>query len=585
MKGFIMATDFRYNAAVVQDFREARRKADIQEVLARFTGQNTQLLAYDEVREKLKIKGSAECGLEDIPLDSIVGSVGRYADFTRDFLPREPVSESRWVHIKMAATDQTGLDPIEVYQIGEAYFVRDGNHRVSVARDLGATHIQAYVTEIRTRVPLERDTKPDELILKAEYAEFLEYTHLDELRPEADLSVTVPGQYPILAEHIEIHRYFMGLDFHRDIPYEEAVTHWFDTVYCPVTLVIRERGVLDSFPDRTEADLYLWLTEHRAALEKELGWQFNSDDAAIDLLNQNSPKPGNVVSRLGEKLLETISLDTLESGPPTGQWRAERLAAHRADRLFTEILVPLNGEASGWCAFEQALSITQKESARLRGLHVIPAEADRDKPGALAIQAEFQRRCQEAGVPGELAISSGDVAGQICDRARWVDLVVVNLAHPPPPQPLARLSSGFRTLLQRSPRPVLAVTQSVTSLNSALLAYDSSPKAEEALFVATYLAGQWKIPLVVLTVLDARHPAPPLALEHAQKYLEEHGVQAIFISRYESVAATILKVAAEQECDLLIMGGYGHKPVMQVVVGSTVDQVLRESPKPVLICR
>jgi len=580
-----MATDFRYNAAIVQDFRDARRRADLQEILARFTGQNTQLLSFDEVREKLKIQGSAECGLEDIPLDAIVGSVGRYADFTRDFLPRDRVSEMRWVNVKMAATDLVGLDPIEVYQIGEVYFVKDGNHRVSVARQMGATHIQAYVTEIRTRVPVERNTKPDDLILKAEYANFLERTHLDELRHAADLTLTVPGQYPILAEHIDFHQYFMGLDLKRDIPYEEAVTHWYDTVYLPITQVIRERGVLDSFPGRTEADLYLWLTEHRAALEKELGWQFDSEATAVDLLNQRNPKSGNVVSRLGEKLLETISLETLESGPPTGQWRAERVAARRADRLFTDILVPVNGEPRGWFALDQAILIAQKESAGLRGLHVVATEADCDSPEAQAVQAEFKRRCQSAGVRGELAFSSGEVANQICDRARWADLVVVNLAYPPPPQPLARLSSGFRTLIRRSPRPVLAVPQDAAPLKKALLAFDSSPKAEEALYVATYMAGQWKIPLVILTVLDARVPVPPETLERAQNYLEQHGVQALLVAKYAPIAETIIEVAEEQGCDFLIMGGYGHKPVMEVVVGSAVDQVLRESCKPVLICR
>ena len=580
-----MATDFRYNASIVQDFRDARRRADLQEILARFTGQNTQLLSFDEVREKLKIQGSAECGLEDIRLDAIVGSVGRYADFTRDFLPRDRVSEMRWVNVKMAATDQIGLDPIEVYQIGEVYFVKDGNHRVSVALQMGATHIQAYVTEIRMRVPVERDTKPDDLILKAEYANFLERTHLNELRHAVDLNLTVPGQYPILAEHIDFHHYFMGLDFKRDIPYEEAVTHWYDTVYLPITQVIRERGVLDSFPGRTEADLYLWLTEHRAALEKELGWRFDPEAAAIDLLNQRSPKSGSVVSRLGEKLLETISLETLESGPPAGQWRAERLAARRADRLFTEILVPVNGEAHGWFALDQAILIAQKESAGLRGLHVVATEADCDSRYAQAVQAEFKRRCLAAGVQGELAFSSGEVANQICERARWADLVAVNLAYPPPPQALARLSSGFRTLIRRSPRPVLAVPQAASPLNKALLAFDNSPKAEEALYVATYMAGQWKIPLVVLTVLDARVPVPPETLERAKHYLEQHGVQALFVAKYAPVAETIIEVADEQGCDFLIMGGYGHKPVLEVVVGSAVDQVLRESCKPVLICR
>jgi nucleotide-binding universal stress UspA family protein len=118
-----------------------------------------------------------------------------------------------------------------------------------------------------------------------------------------------------------------------------------------------------------------------------------------------------------------------------------------------------------------------------------------------------------------------------------------------------------------------------------LLAYDNSPKAEEALYVATYMAGQWKIPLVVLTVLDARVPVPPETLERARQYLEQHGVQALLVAKYAPVAETIMEVADEQGCDFIIMGGYGHKPVLEVVVGSAVDQVLRESCRPVLICR
>jgi hypothetical protein len=270
-------------SAAIDDFHKARSLAALKEILARITGESTQLLSFDEVRQKLKVKGSYDKGLRDIPLDAIVGSVGRYNDFTRDFLPKQDVDETRWARVKVAATGLVGLDPIEVYQIGDVYFVKDGNHRVSVARQLGATHIQAYVTEIRTRVPLTPNVKPDDLILKAEYADFLEKTRLDEYRPQSDLNVTGPGQYPILLEHIDMHRYFMGLDYQRDVSYEEAVTHWYDHVYLPIVQIIRERGILRFFPDRTETDLYLWIAEHRAALEKELGWRINPEDAAIDL--------------------------------------------------------------------------------------------------------------------------------------------------------------------------------------------------------------------------------------------------------------------------------------------------------------
>ncbi|HID61952.1 MAG TPA: universal stress protein [Anaerolineae bacterium] len=552
--------------------------------MARLTGKSADLLSYEEVRQKLKARGTATQRLEEIPLDAIVGSVGRYTDFTRSFLPRQDSDEERWARVKVKVTDLGGLPPIDVYQIGEAYFVRDGNHRVSVARQLGATHIEAYVTEVRTKVPLSPDTQPDDLILKAEYADFLEHTHLDELRPEADLSVTVTGQYRVLEEHIEVHRYFMGLEQKREIPYEEAVGHWYDEVYLPVVQVIRERGILRDFPGRTETDLYLWVSEHRAALEQALGWEVGPEAAATDLAARFSPRPQRIVARVGEKILDALTPDELEAGPPPGQWRREQLAARRDDRLFADILVSVSGEETSWYALEQALEVTRREGGRLRGLHVVPSEAQRDSEEAQAVRAEFKRRCEAADIPGELAVVVGGIARKICERARWTDLVVVNLAHPPAPQPVARLSSGFRTLIRRCARPVLAVPGASSRLDRALLAYDGSPKADEALFVATYLSGRWNIPLVVVTVIETGHTTAE-TLARAQRYLETHGVQATFVKESGPVAEAILETAKEHESDLIVMGGYGLSPVLEVVLGSAVDQVLRTSQQPMLICR
>jgi nucleotide-binding universal stress UspA family protein len=176
------------------------------------------------------------------------------------------------------------------------------------------------------------------------------------------------------------------------------------------------------------------------------------------------------------------------------------------------------------------------------------------------------------------------VARKICERSRWTDLVVVHLAHPPAPQPTARLGSGFRSLIRRCPRPVLAVPDAPFPLERALLAYDGSPKAEEALFVATYMAGQWGIPLVVVTVVETGRTTAE-ALARAQEYLETHGVEAAFVKESGAVAEAILRTAEEQASDLIIMGGYGFSPVLEVVLGSAVDQVLRESRRPMLICR
>jgi hypothetical protein len=299
----------------IQDFRDARRKASLRALMARLTGESAELLSFEEVRLKLKAQVSARRTTQEIPLAAIVGSVNRYEDFTRDFLPRATVDEDRWARVEMATYSLEGLPPIEAYQIGQAYFVSDGNHRVSVARRLGATHIQAYVTEVHSRVPLTPDVQPDDLILKAEYANFLEATHLGELRPQADLSVTAPGQYERLVEHITVHRYFMGLEQQREISLPEAASHWYDTVYTLVVQAIHMRCLLCDFPGRTETDLYLWLAEHRAALEKELGSQITPEQAASDLAVQFSPRPKRVAARLGTKVPQP-PYPLLEGGPP-----------------------------------------------------------------------------------------------------------------------------------------------------------------------------------------------------------------------------------------------------------------------------
>jgi nucleotide-binding universal stress UspA family protein len=200
------------------------------------------------------------------------------------------------------------------------------------------------------------------------------------------------------------------------------------------------------------------------------------------------------------------------------------------------------------------------------------------------VRAHFNQRCGAAGASGKLTLAVGTVLGQLCERVRWTDLVVANLAYPPSPRPLAKMGSGFRTLLRNCPRPVLAVPGKASSLSRALLAYDGSAKAEEALFVATYLASRWQIPLVVVTVMEGGRATPDTP-DRAQEYLATCGVQATFVKEDGLVAEALLRAAEDHQSDLVIMGGYGHSPVVEVVLGSAVDQMLRESRKPVLICR
>jgi nucleotide-binding universal stress UspA family protein len=297
-----------------------------------------------------------------------------------------------------------------------------------------------------------------------------------------------------------------------------------------------------------------------------------------------SEEPSLASERRNERVLDTLQMDTLVDGPSPGRWRHERLKNHQAEHLFSEILVPVNGMPEGWYALDQAILIAQQENAQIHGLHVIPTEEQKNDPTALAIQQEFDTRCSQANIEGSLVLAVGEVTQIICHRARWTDLVVTNLAYPPAPQPLLKLGSGFRQLIQRCPRPLLATPQIVSPLDQALLAYDGSPKGREALFVATYLAGRWKASLSVVTVLNNGHISNQ-TIDEARQYLDKHGIQAEYRQDKGPVAETILGVCKELQSNLLIMGGYGYTPVLEIVLGSTVDQVLREAHKPMLICR
>ena len=178
----------------------------------------------------------------------------------------------------------------------------------------------------------------------------------------------------------------------------------------------------------------------------------------------------------------------------------------------------------------------------------------------------------------------GRVARKTCERAHWADLVVLGLTYPPAPEPIAKLSSGFRTLVRRCATPILAVPGTFTPLSHPLLAYDGSPKAKEALYVATYLAARGQVPLVVVTVVEGGSVTPD-TLAEAGEYLEAQGVQATLVQEYGPVPDVVLRAAQEYDSDLILMGGYGHGPVFEVVLGSAVDKVLRSSRQPVLICR
>ena len=578
---------FTGRALVAEDFRLARRRAALQSIVARLTGKSAELLSYEDVRQKLRGRETASPKLKDVPLDAIVGSAGRYKEFTRDFLPRKTVNADRWIRVKMAMVGARGVPPIEVYRIGDVYFVLDGNHRVSVAREMGLTQMEAYVTEVKTRVPLSANVRPDELIVQAEYLDFLERTQQDVLRPEADLRLTASGRYPILLEHIDVHRYYLGLEQARTIPYAEAFTSWCDSVYMPVVQVIRARGLLRDFPERTETDLYLWISQHRGELEQALGWQVSTESTARDLKPHRASAHRSIPAR--ERLLKVLTLRhegmARPGRPPEDQRQTpgQPQTPHaREGHVVDDLLVAVDGEASGWNALEQAFLVARREKARVLGLHVVPTAARRSDNQAKAIEAEFEQRCRHANIAGRLAIDVGKTAETICKRARWADLVITGLVPPAQAGIRTRLGSEFRTLMRCCPRSVLVVPGAQGAPKCALLAYDGGPRSEAALYAATYLAGWWALSLAIVTVSDSVARAERIQAP-ARSYLEKHGVEGEMAPRAGPVAQTILREADTRASDLILMGGYGSIPLVEAVLGSTVDEVLRLSKRPVLI--
>ena len=183
-----------------------------------------------------------------------------------------------------------------------------------------------------------------------------------------------------------------------------------------------------------------------------------------------------------------------------------------------------------------------------------------------------------------MVLERGAVSEAICSHGRWTDLVVVELRHPPLPQMAGRLSSGFSAILRRCSRPVLAVPGEPSALQRPLLAYDGSPKAKEALFVSAYLSARWELPLVVVTAGESEGEAEAI-IDDARFYLIARGISATYVTRRGEPAEAIRETAEATGRDLIVMGGYGFQPLLELVRGSTVEQVLRWRRWPVLICR
>lgn len=252
-----------YQSIANEDFWNSYRRAFWRKLVTNILGKENQLLPYDAVRAELPFLGQRYLGLQTIPLDKIVGSVGRYRDFDRAFLPINKSNNQRWINIQVARYEDVELPPIDVYKIGDVYFVKDGNHRVSVARKRSQFSIDAIVTEIDVPISLTSDIGLAEIQQKRTYAEFIQQTRLAQHRQNVDLELSLPDEYGRLLDHIQKHQFYLGLEQSQSVSFETAVLSWYDTVYLPLVNEIKSNELDKQFPNRTLTDLYWWVSEYQ----------------------------------------------------------------------------------------------------------------------------------------------------------------------------------------------------------------------------------------------------------------------------------------------------------------------------------
>jgi hypothetical protein len=256
------------------DFNNARNRAFFSRIQNFMNTDRDKLLSFHNVKEILKPKNQVYRGMQSVPIALIVGSEGRYRDFNKAFLPRRSHLRARWMRVDLARLENIDLPAIQLYEIGGVYFVRDGNHRVSVARSQGVEQIDAEVISLSSEINITPQMTSDELkaaVVEYEKKIFYEKTGFGELTGFYDLDFTMPGRYDVIYNHILVHKYYMNEGQEEEIPFSDALVSWYRNVYQPIAQIIKEQWLTLNFPGRSTADLYVWIVKHWDFLKKKYG--------------------------------------------------------------------------------------------------------------------------------------------------------------------------------------------------------------------------------------------------------------------------------------------------------------------------
>jgi hypothetical protein len=283
-------SDFVRNQAG-DDFSKARNKAIFNEIQNFLTPDKRRLLSFHDVKQILRPKNEVYVGMQTVPIDRIVGSEGRYQDFDSHFLPRAANLRQRWERVDEARLTDTLLPPIQLYELGGLYFVRDGNHRVSVAKAQGVEFIDAEIISLKSEIVLKKSITRESLlgeVIKFEKRVFYSETGFGDITDYWNLDFTSPGQYDVVYNHILVHKYYINEKKTEEIPFADAVLSWYHNVYLPVMHVIRKYRMLRKFRNRTASDLYVWIVKQWDDLKQKYGVEYSLDETTRALAEKTN---------------------------------------------------------------------------------------------------------------------------------------------------------------------------------------------------------------------------------------------------------------------------------------------------------
>ena len=276
-------------AQTEEDFAKARNKAFFNEIQHLLSPEEASLISLNDVKQLIRPINETYLGMKVIPIDKIIGSEGRYKDFDNNFFPKSSHLRHRWEHVDEAAIKSITLPPIKVYEIDGLYFVRDGNHRVSVAKARGTEFIDAEVVTLQSEIKLKKPNNMNDIvkqIINYEKRLFYAETSFGDITDFWCLDFSRAGRYDVIYNHILTHKYFLNQQQEDEVSMEDAILSWFTKVYVPIISTIQKKKILKKFPKRTYSDLYVWIVRYW----DDLKHKFGNNDIPIDLAVEDFTK-------------------------------------------------------------------------------------------------------------------------------------------------------------------------------------------------------------------------------------------------------------------------------------------------------